>query len=83
MIQLCPMQTDLKSKGMERVKCSLTKSKLLHLNSVVQKFSKLTGNPTAMLRSAILFIPARRLAGPEKVNLLFSLVPNADPVISV
>jgi hypothetical protein len=34
-----------------------------------------------MLSSAILFVPARRLTGPVKVNSLFSLVPNADPVI--
>ena len=34
-----------------------------------------------MLSSAILFVPARRLTGPVKVNSLFSLVPNADPVM--
>lgn len=36
-----------------------------------------------MLSNAILFVPARRLTGPVKVNFLFSLVPNADPVIEI
>lgn len=42
---------------------------------------ELTGNPTATLSSASLFVPASRLTGPLKVNCLFSLVPKADPVI--
>lgn len=39
----------------------------------------LTGNPTATLRSAILFVPACRLIGPLNVQLLCSLVPKAEP----
>lgn len=41
---------------------------------------ELTGNPTATLNSAILFVPACKLTLPVYVNLLFSLVPKAEPV---
>lgn len=36
---------------------------------------ELTGNPTATLSSAILFVPACKLTGPVNVNLIFSRVP--------
>lgn len=42
---------------------------------------ELTGNPTATLSSAILFVPACRLTLPVYVNLLLSLVPKEEPVI--
>lgn len=42
---------------------------------------ELTGNPTATLSSAIRFVPARRLTLPVNRNLLFSLVPKAEPMI--
>ena len=42
---------------------------------------ELTGNPTATLSSEILLTPACKLMPPVKVNILFSEVPNAEPVI--
>lgn len=45
------------------------------------KESELTGNPTATLSSAILFVPACRLTFPVYVNLLLSLDPKAEPVM--
>ena len=42
---------------------------------------ELTGNPTATLSSAIVFVPARRLTFSVYVNLLYCLVPKAEPII--
>lgn len=52
----------------------------LHLDKVMD--GALTGNPTAILSSAILFVPACRLTDPVNVNCLCSLVPKVDPVTS-
>ena len=41
----------------------------------------LTGNPTVMLRSEILLVPALRSTGPVNVNCLRSLLPKAEPVL--
>lgn len=42
---------------------------------IKQACRELTGSPTAMLRRAILLIPARMLTLPVNVNLLFCLLP--------
>jgi hypothetical protein len=41
----------------------------------------LTGNPTAILSSEILFLPAFRPTFSVNVNLTFFRVPKADPII--
>lgn len=45
------------------------------------QIKELTGNPTTILRSEILFNPACKLTFPVKVNLWYCKLPKAEPSI--
>jgi hypothetical protein len=71
-----------KKKMKPEYKCQVCVTRLSHpREELVWWERELTGNPTATLSSAILFVPACRLTLPVYVNLLLSLVPKDEPVI--
>lgn len=75
---LCSMSQNADPYSWQQKKLNM-KSAKTHFFLERKGFGEPTGNPTAILRIEILFIPGCRFMFPVKVNLLFCRVPKADP----